>query len=135
VQRTAIPLAFALAIVAFPSRAQQGDRDGATLVCDRAADVGRVRCEVEARVEPGASISWGDVVLVRVPPFAAALRGRIGSHEASVHEAQLWRWTFALVARAKGSGAVEGRVRIVVCREGRCAPREIEVSGRMDVGP
>ena len=134
-RRAAIPLAFALAVAASPSRGQQGDAEGASLVCDRAADIGRVRCEVEARVEPGATISWGDVVLVRVPPFAAALRGRIGSHEASVHEARTWRWTFALVARAKGSGALEGRVRIVVCRETGCAPREIEVSGKLDVGP
>src|ERR1700683_4123812 len=58
----------------------------ATLTCERAATAGRVRCEVEARVGPGESIAWGDVVLLSMPPFASALRGRIGPHDASVRE-------------------------------------------------
>jgi hypothetical protein len=106
----------------------------ATMTCERAATPGRVRCEVEARVGPGESIAWGDVVLVRMPPFATALRGRIGPHDASVREAGLWRWAFAVVARDTGSGEIEGRVRVVVCRDHTCATREIPVVGRVVAG-
>jgi hypothetical protein len=106
----------------------------ATMTCDRTAAPGRVRCEVEARVGPGESIAWGDVVLVRMPPFTTALRGRIGPHDASVREAGLWRWAFAVVARDRGSGEIEGRVRVVVCRDQTCALREIPVLGRVVAG-
>ena len=106
----------------------------ATMTCERAATPGRVRCEVEARVGPGESIAWGDVVLVRMPPFATALRGRIGPHDASVREAGVWRWAFAVVARDTGSGEIEGRVRVVVCRDQTCATREIPVVGWVVAG-
>ncbi len=106
----------------------------ATMTCERAATPGRVRCEVEARVGSGESIAWGDVVLIRMPPFATALRGRIGPHDASVREAHLWRWAFAVVARENGSGPIEGRVRVVVCRDQTCATREVPVVGTMTVG-
>jgi hypothetical protein len=106
----------------------------ATMTCERAATPGRVRCEVEARVGPGESIAWGDVVLIRMPPFATALRGRIGPHDASVREAALWRWAFAVVARENGSGEIEGRVRVVVCRDQTCATRVIPVIGRVAAG-
>jgi hypothetical protein len=106
----------------------------ATMTCDRVASPGRVRCEVEARVDPGEAISWGDVVLVHLPPFATALRGRIGPHDAAVREPGVWRWTFAVVARVKGAGDLGGRVRVVVCRESVCAAREVDVSGRVEVG-
>jgi hypothetical protein len=106
------------------------------MTCDAPGEPGRVRCEVEARVEAGESIAWGDVVLLRVPLFAMALRGRIGPHDASVREPRLWRWTFALVARTKGEGELSARVRVVVCREGttNCVSREVEVAGKVQVG-
>lgn len=107
----------------------------ATMTCEHVAVPGRVRCEVEARVPPGRSISWGDLVLLRVPPFAAALRGRVGPHDASVREPSLWRWPFALVARAAGDGQVEGQVRVVVCTDKSCASRDVPVVGRVEVGP
>jgi hypothetical protein len=106
----------------------------ATLTCERAAAPGRVRCEVEARVAAGDSISWGDVVLERVPPFAIALRGRIGPHDASIREPGLWRWPFALVARGRGAGLVEGQMRVIVCADKACAAREVPVVGEVDVG-
>lgn len=106
----------------------------ATMTCERAATPGRVRCEVEARVASGESIVWGDVVLIRMPPFATALRGRIGPHDAAVREAALWRWAFAVVARENGSGEIEGRVRVVVCRGQTCATRIIPVIGRVAAG-
>lgn len=114
----------------------RGDQDAATatMTCERVELPGRVRCEVEARVSPGDAITWGDVVIVRTPPFAAALRGRIGPHDATVHDPGVWRWALALVARDKGGGDVEGRVRLVVCRGDRCGPREIDVKGRLQVG-
>jgi hypothetical protein len=112
----------------------EGERPLATMTCERVAAAGRVRCEAEARVPPGLSISWGDVVLRRVPPFAAALRGRVGPEEASVREPGLWRWPFALVARGQGAGDVEGQVRVVLCRDESCVARDVPVAGKVEVG-
>jgi hypothetical protein len=106
----------------------------ASLACDRADGPGRVRCEVEARVDPGESIAWGDVVLLRTPPFTLVLRGRIGPHDATVQEPEVWRWAFALAAKTKGSGEVEARIRIVVCQGKTCTPVEVPVSGKIAVG-
>ena len=119
-----------------PARADDGgDRVRASMNCEQGARVGRVRCDVEVRAEPGSSISWGDVVVLRVPPFAATLRGRSGPHEASVREPHLWRWTFAMVAREAGRGEVDVRVRIVLCGSEGCGPREVEVAEKLEVGP
>jgi hypothetical protein len=106
----------------------------ATMTCERVDSPGRVRCDVEARVAAGESIAWGDIVIVRTPPFVGALRGRIGPDGATAREAQSWRWALALVARAKGSGDVDARVRLVVCRGDRCGPRQVELAGHVAVG-
>jgi hypothetical protein len=111
----------------------------ATMTCERVDAPGRVRCDVEARVATGESIEWGDVVIAKTPPFLGALRGRIGPHDTTAREAGLWHWALALVARERGSGDVEARVRLVVCKSpgGRaevCAPREVPVTGRVVVG-
>ncbi len=129
-------------LLAFPTllgaaRALGQDDAGApraTMTCDRVDAPGRVRCEVEARVGGDRSISWGDVVIVRTPAFVGALRGRIGPHDATVHDPDVWRWALALVAKDRGAGDVEGRVRLVVCRAGRCAPSEIRVVAHVAVG-
>jgi hypothetical protein len=136
VRKAGLALSVALALTDGSSAQAQDDAGAprATMTCERVASPGRVRCEVEARVDPGLAISWGDVVLVRLPPFATALRGRIGPHDAAVREPGVWRWTFAVVARAKGSGELEGRVRVVVCRESACAAREVSVTGKLEVG-
>jgi DsbC/DsbD-like thiol-disulfide interchange protein len=106
----------------------------ATLACEPARAPGRVRCSVEARVAPGESIAWGDVVLTAMPPFATALRGRIGPHDATVRSDVGWRWEFAVAARAKGRGRLEGRVRLVVCQAKACLPVQADVSGELVVG-
>ena len=106
----------------------------ASLTCDRADGPGRVRCEVEARVSPGESIAWGDVVILRAPPFSLTLRGRIGPHDATLRDPEVWRWAFALVARERGTGDVEARIRLVVCEGKTCTPREVPVTGRLVVG-
>jgi len=124
-------------ILALSAGARAQDDAGtprATMTCERVEAPGRVRCDVEARVAPGESIPWGDVVIVRTPPFAGALRGRIGPHDATAHEPDLWRWALALVARDKGSGDVEARVRLVVCKGDVCLPREMPVIGHVVVG-
>jgi hypothetical protein len=127
----------ALATSVAPALAQQdsGAAPLATMTCEHVVVPGRVRCEVEARVAPGESISWGDVVLRRLPPFAAPLRGRIGPRDASVREPGFWRWAFALVAREKGVGEVEGKVRVVVCKDKTCSARDVPVAGKVEVGP
>lgn len=118
----------------------------ALMTCERVDGPGRVRCDVEAAVLPGAVITWGDVVLTRTPPIASALRGRIGPGDAMVRRPDSWRWALALVARAKGSADVEARVRLVVCRvapgetpdagatHDGCTPYEVPVTGRIVVG-
>jgi hypothetical protein len=106
----------------------------ATMTCERVEAPGRVRCDVEARVGAGESLAWGDVVIVRTPPFVGALRGRIGPDDTTARSAEIWRWALALVARTKGAGDVEGRVRLVVCRGERCGPIEMAVTGRVVVG-
>ena len=125
----------ALSVGAGPAR---GDPDAGSMhgvmTCERVEAPGRVRCEVEARVAEGESITWGDVVIVKTPPFAAALRGRIGPHDATVHDPTVWRWALALVARDKGGGDVQGRVRLVVCKDGKCGPRTLDVRGHVAVG-
>jgi hypothetical protein len=126
----------ALVSVAASTGLALGDQNAATAImtCERVELPGRVRCEVEARVGAGEAINWGDVVILKTPPFASALRGRIGPHDATLHDPGVWRWALALVARDKGGGDVEGRVRLVVCKGDRCGPREIDVKGRLQVG-
>jgi hypothetical protein len=104
------------------------------MTCERIATPGRVRCEVSARVEGAETISWGDVVLVQVPSFTEALRGRIGPGDATVKDPSLWRWALALVARSKGRGELKGRVRLVVCQNKICLPEEHLVTGEVLVG-
>jgi hypothetical protein len=106
----------------------------AEMRCEHIDAPGRVRCEVEARVPPGESIALGDVIIVRTPPFVGALRGRIGPHDATTREAEVWRWALALAARARGDGEIEARVRLVVCRNGTCEPREAPVVAHLVVG-
>lgn len=135
VRKVGLAAFVALALRVAPAVAQEDTQLRATMTCERAAEAGRVRCEVEARVEPGESISWGDVVLQSMPPFATALRGRIGPHDASVREPGLWRWVFALVARREGAGQMQGQVRVVMCRDKACAAKEVPVVGNVEVGP
>jgi hypothetical protein len=129
--------ALAIAVALAPSPASGAVDSGAiqaALTCDRADGPGRVRCEVEARVPAGQSISWGDVVLLKAPAFTLVLRGRIGPHDATLQEPEVWRWAFALAARQKGSGIIDARVRMVVCEGKTCTPVEVPVSGKLTVG-
>jgi hypothetical protein len=134
--RVVVAMVAPLVLGANPSRADGGDAGTAraAMRCERADQPGRVRCEVEARVGEGESITWGDVVLTRTPSFVGALRGRIGPHDATARDPDVWRWALALVAHEKGTGDVEGRVRLVVCKDGKCAPRETAVTGHVVVG-
>jgi hypothetical protein len=133
-------MACVLAVASLATGRALGDDAGAaggmrpTMTCERVDTPGRVRCDVEARVAPGEAISWGDVVITKTPAFVGALRGRIGPHDATTHDAEVWRWALALVAREKGSGDVEASVRLVVCKGQVCTPRELAVTGRVVVG-
>ena len=138
-RKLGVTIAGALAVVSAAAplaRAQDaGAAPPASMTCEHADGPGRVRCDVEARVGAGESIAWGDVVIVKTPAFVSALRGRIGPHDATAHDPDVWRWAMAFVAREKGSGDVEGRVRLVVCKDAKCAPRELPVTGHVTVGP
>lgn len=83
---------------------------------------GRVRCEADVNAPPGTSLSWVDLQIVETPPFLSALKGRIGPADATLKEKAEWRFSFGLVAKARGSGDVRLRVRAVVCRESGCQP-------------
>lgn len=103
--------------------------------CERASDVGRVRCTAELRVAAGRSVRWADVVITSLPPFAVALKGRLGPDEAVIHEPSFWRFPFAVAARAAGEGAVEARVRFVECgARAVCEAREVQARGALVVG-
>jgi hypothetical protein len=104
------------------------------LSCEPASRPGRVLCQARVYVAEGDEIAWGDVVLLDVPPFASALRGRIGPHDATTRLPRTWLWEFALVARGAGSGEVTARARLVVCREKACLPREVPLVGRVVAG-
>lgn len=113
------------------------DRDSsvATMQCAHvAAAPARVLCAVEAHVGEGESIGWGDAVLVTMPPFVEALRGRLGPADAAERDATKWRWELGLVARGNGAGAIGGRVRLVVCIKDACAPRIVPFQGHIAVG-
>lgn len=102
--------------------------------CERLGTPGRVRCELELRVESGATIRWGDIEVLKAPPFARALKGRIGPNDATTREDEVWRWSFALVAREPGAGDLELRVRAVICRLDRCEPLQLPAVARVQVG-
>ncbi len=104
------------------------------MTCERIAQPGRVRCEVEARVAAGTVIRWGDVEIVGVPAFVTPLRGRIGPREATTREDDAWKWALALAAKERGTGDVQARVRLVTCAAGKCAPRQVAVTARVQVG-
>jgi len=127
--------AFCTAVSATPALAgREAGAPRVSMTCDRVDGPGRVRCDVEARVSGGESITWGDVVILRTPAFAGALQGRVGPHEATVREPDVWRWALALVARTKGTGDVDARVRLVVCEGKTCTPREVDVVGHVVAG-
>jgi hypothetical protein len=130
--------AVAVVFVALLSGGAAGAEDppGATakLECAHAPEPGRVRCEVEVRAAAGTRIKWADVVIVSAPPFAPALRARVGPLEASAHEDAVWRWALALAARARGTGELVARVRIVSCVKDACAPSELEPRAAVAVG-
>ena len=134
VRKLLVALAYALAVGrAGPTQADAGDLR-VEMRCERVDAPGRVRCEVEALAPPGESISAGDVVILRTPPFVSALRGRIGPNDATTRDPGVWRWAFALAARARGSGDVDALARLVVCHGARCLPLEAPVKGTVVVG-
>ena len=119
-----------------------GDADAAdgtdavvSLSCESVSGAGRVQCHVDAHVDAGRSILWGDVVLVAAPPFVSVLRGRIGPHDAITRESNEWRWAFAVIARRGGRGTLQAHVRLVVCRGALCTPRELPIAGEVVAGP
>jgi hypothetical protein len=84
--------------------------------CERAAGPGRVRCEAELVVNSGV-VRWADVQIVETPPFVTALKGRIGPADTTLREKDKWRFSFGLVARARGTGDVRLQFRAVVCEK------------------
>ena len=86
------------------------------------------------RVPAGTVLKWADVVVTKAPPFASALRARVGPLEASVREDTVWRWAIALAARARGTGELAVRVRIVSCVKDACVPSELDAGGEIVVG-
>lgn len=107
---------------------------GVALRCPPSQGTGRVRCTVEATAASGTTLSWADVVILSVPPFASVLRGRLAPEDAIDQGTERWRWEFALAARNRGRGDVTVRVRGVVCVGQSCSPWQHEVTASLVVG-
>lgn len=109
----------------------------ATMECESGARAGRVRCSVDLRAEGGVTVGWADVVIVAVPEFATALKGRLGPKDTTTRDPTRAAWAFALIARRGGEGEIRARVRVAVCDAGepsRCAPVEVTVRTTLTVG-
>jgi len=136
--RLAYASALSWALFALPANADEPAPLQATLTCDRAAEPGRVRCSVEARVAEGRTIAWGDVAVLQLPDFAAALKGRIGPGDATAREGATTKFAFGLVAKKAGQGEARVRVRVVACEGAaeapKCTPLMVEVRGTLSVG-
>jgi hypothetical protein len=142
----AIALLGAALSVAVPGTAAAGEAEvQSSMQCDRASEPGRVRCTVEVRALGGRTIAWADVVILSLPDFASALKGRIGPQDTLSRDATAAKWGLGLVARRAGQGEVRARVRVVTCdppRAGagpaeprtRCTPILVEVKTQVTVG-
>lgn len=113
----------------------------ASMQCERVAEAGRVKCSIEARARGGRSIAWADVVLVSLPDFMSALKGRLGPTDATYRDPSAQKWAFGLIARKPGEGEAEARVRLVVCAPvaadaaaPKCTPMTLEVRTLVHVG-
>jgi hypothetical protein len=134
----ALTLASLFALFAFArggvAKAEEPPRATAKVECARASEPGRVRCEIVARVPAGAVLKWADIVVTKTPPFATALRARVGPLDASAREDNVWRWAIALAARGRGAGELAVRVRVVSCVREACVPSELEARADVVVG-
>jgi hypothetical protein len=125
-------VAAALSLVA--PHAEGGVALSGSARCDAPASVGRFRCEVEAHAAPGSALRWVDVQLVDGPPWVTILKGRLAGADAVVQTDALWRFAFSAVARERGKGELQLRLRAVVCENTACAPVEILVPAAIRVG-
>jgi hypothetical protein len=126
----------AIAALAYASDVQaEPAKLNVSLQCERATEPGRVKCSVEAKPALGDQIRWGDVQILQTPDFAQPLKGRIGPREATSRDDAVWRWSFAVVAKHAGSGAIVARVRALVCSDKeRCIPQSVEIQAVLQVG-
>jgi hypothetical protein len=123
-----------LALLATPSAVAREPLT-ASVTCAAVAEPGRVRCDVDARIDAG-TITWADVEILGVPDLATPLKGRIGPREATLREPTAWRFALALVAKRPGRGTLVLRVRAVACdANDACTPLVAEVRGEVQVGP
>ena len=115
----------------------------ASMQCERAVQPGRMKCTAEVHVTGNRTIAWADLVIVELPELAAALKGRIGPADATVHEPTRTTWAFGLVAKKAGQGDARAKVRIVVCEPAAdpdagapvCTPQVLDVRTTLQVGP
>ncbi len=136
IHRSACITVLALALSS-PAVADEAPPVKATMQCDRAGEPGRVRCSIEAQAEPGRTIQWADAVVVSLPDFVTALKGRIGREDATVREAGIVKWAFGVVAKRGGQGEARARVRAVACEAAapsRCQPVTVDVHTLLVVG-
>lgn len=108
-----------------------------TMQCERAVEPGRVKCSVEVHAETGRTIAWADVVVVALPTFVSALKGRLGSVDSTFHDGTSQKWAFAILAKKVGQGEVKARIRTSLCEGAsttRCVPVAIDVAAPVVVG-
>jgi hypothetical protein len=124
-----------LLLVAGPVRAEE---PSATMTCERVNAPGRIKCAVEARVPAARTIAWADVVLIELPEFVTALKGRLGPSDVTAREPAMQAWAYGVVAKKVGEGRARANVRLLVCErvdKPRCVPVALEVQATVRAGP
>lgn len=107
-------LALGLVSLAGSAQAESGDFM-AQLSCQRRVGKGRVLCEMRLTVGSG-RLTWADAIVVSTPPFASALRDRVGIRTASERKDVRIVLPFALIAQSTGTGEAVAKARAVWCR-------------------
>jgi hypothetical protein len=101
--------------------------------CEVATGPGKVQCVV--RIRPvGGGLQWGDVIVVKAPPFAPPLRTRLAAGDASKVDGEGADFALALAATRDGRGELGVVARAVVCGAAGCRPVTAEASAKVSVG-
>lgn len=108
----------------------------ARLSCRPEAGPGRVLCELEVEAPASQRLTWADALVVEAPAFAAPLRARVGSSQATARTDSRIRLPVALGATHAGEGLLRVKARYVTCPSapGPCSSGTRTVEAAVRVG-
>lgn len=110
-----VRLALALLLATTPALAE-ADPFTVDLACEPELGSTRLICKVDYASASGSRLRWADAVVTAAPSFAHPLRSRV---LATVErDGASARARVALVTNGPGSGTLQLRARVVVCRAG-----------------